>query len=130
MTMSDDQHVVIDDDDDDNSPLWSALAEAALERRRRLQPSRMKGTQKELESWGYVVTRVNDTLLTFVHEGHPVMFWPYTGWHSGKSIKMGRGFENLITQLLSDLFDPESDEPFREPDQVLRRSKTLQDYLT
>jgi hypothetical protein len=125
--MSDDLPIVIDDEEE---PIWVALANAAIEKRRRLQPSRIKGTQEELESWGYVVTRVNDTLLTFVHEGHLVRFWPYTGWHSGKSIKMGRGFENLIKQLLSDLFDPESDEPFREPNQVLLPSKTLQDYLS
>ena len=32
-------------------------------------------------------------------DNEKVKFFPYSGWHTGKSIKDGRGIENLLKQL-------------------------------
>ena len=31
--------------------------------------------------------------------GFKIHFFPYTGWHTGKGIKDGRGLQNLLKQL-------------------------------
>ena len=38
-------------------------------------------------------------MLEFKYKGNTIKFYPYSGWHSGKGIKDGRGFQNLIKQL-------------------------------
>lgn len=39
------------------------------------------------------------TSSSFCAVGHAVMHYPFTGWHTGKSIKDGRGIQNLLKQL-------------------------------
>jgi hypothetical protein len=63
-----------------------------------LQPKRIEGCKAKLESLGFVVTQA-DVSLKFQYRGSTITFWPYSGWHSGKSIKDGRGFNNLLKQL-------------------------------
>jgi len=41
----------------------------------------------------------DSTTLEFMFKGAKVKYFPFTGWASGKSIKDGRGFKNLINQL-------------------------------
>jgi hypothetical protein len=41
----------------------------------------------------------NAVAITFTWKGHPVKLYPYSGWHTGKTIKDGRGIENLLKQL-------------------------------
>jgi len=69
------------------------------EREAELQPIRMKTCKEKLESLGYQVKSDDQTKLTFIHDGAQITFWPYSGWHTGRSIKDGRGFNNLIKQL-------------------------------
>lgn len=69
------------------------------EREERLQPKRMESCKDELEKLGLTVRSDGHTCLEFEHKGHTVKFWPYSGWHTGKSIRDGRGFKNLINQL-------------------------------
>jgi len=69
------------------------------EREKILQPQRITGCKLELEKLGFEVTQSGDTELQFMFNGSLVKFWPYSGWHSGKSIKDGRGFSNLLKQL-------------------------------
>lgn len=69
------------------------------------------GTKKQIESGrlqfaknaicklGIKITFECKTRIEFYHAGHKVMFFPYTGWHSGKSIKDGRGIKNLLRQI-------------------------------
>ncbi len=68
------------------------------EREARLEPKRIEGCKQKLEELGFVVTQ-HHTQLEFMFEGSKVMFWPYSGWHTGKTIKDGRGFENLLRQI-------------------------------
>lgn len=70
-----------------------------IERQKRLEPKRMDSCEYELEAVGYEVTRNGTTELQFEHEGALVRFWPYSGWHTGKTIEDGRGFAHLMEQL-------------------------------
>ena len=69
------------------------------EREARLQPKRVKDCKARLEKLGFEVEQAGDTQLRFVFLESMVCFWPYSGWHSGKSIKDGRGFDKLLRQL-------------------------------
>ena len=69
------------------------------ERELRLQPVRVSATKEILEDMGYIVAQCGEARLEFEHKGHKVLFYPYSGWHSGKSINDGRGFHKLIKQL-------------------------------
>lgn len=69
------------------------------EREAKLQPERMKVAIDSLEKMGYSVEQRGETTLVFTYKGHQVNFFPYSGWHSGKTIKDGRGLKNLLAQL-------------------------------
>jgi hypothetical protein len=69
------------------------------EREQELQPERMSYAKAELEKKGYLITEVGGTELQFIHNGQLVRLFPYSGWHSGKSIKDGRGLKELLKQL-------------------------------
>ena len=69
------------------------------EREERLQPKRVKDCKLKLEELGFEVEQAGDTQLRFMWKNSTISFWPYSGWHSGKSIKDGRGFNNLLKQL-------------------------------
>ena len=69
------------------------------EREERLQPIRIASSKKKLESLGFVITQEDDTKLVFKYKDSPITFFPYSGWHAGKTIKDGRGFGNLLRQL-------------------------------
>lgn len=69
------------------------------EREDQLQPQRMKTCQEKLESLGFMVHSDGNDLLTFTYNGNTIKFWPYSGWHSGKGIQDGRGFNNLLKKI-------------------------------
>jgi len=69
------------------------------EREARLQPQRMDSCKAKLEELGFYVQAFGGDRLEFSFKGHVIKFWPYSGWHSGKTIKDGRGFKNLLDQL-------------------------------
>ena len=70
-----------------------------IERRKQLEPGRMWEAICEIEDEGYQVIEDSDKELSFYFKNHLVRFWPYSGWHSGKSIKDGRGLQNLLKQI-------------------------------
>lgn len=69
------------------------------EREAKIQPIRMRVAIEKLTEMGVYVEQVNETQVTFLFNGHPIHFFPYSGWHTGKSIKDGRGLHNLLKQL-------------------------------
>jgi hypothetical protein len=69
------------------------------EREKILQPQRIASCRIKLEKLGFEVSQSGNTELQFMFNGSLVKFWPYSGWHSGKSIDDGRGFSNLLKQL-------------------------------
>lgn len=69
------------------------------ERVKQLQPERVEYAKEQLKALGIGITFEDETRIEFVHNGEKVSFWPYSGWHSGKSIKDGRGINKLLKQL-------------------------------
>jgi hypothetical protein len=70
------------------------------EREARLQPKRIKFAKDMLTELGFVIVSETDTELRIEHKGAIIKFFPYSGWHSGSTIKDGRGFKRLLHQLL------------------------------
>lgn len=68
------------------------------QREAKLQPERMQTAIDKLTEMGKYVEH-DDKSLWFIHNKEMVTYWPYSGWASGKSIKDGRGLENLLKQL-------------------------------
>jgi len=69
------------------------------ERESKLQPKRYNHAVKELTSRGFLIEILDDTQFRFLFKDEWVNYYPYSGWASGKTIKDGRGFDNLIKQL-------------------------------
>ena len=69
-----------------------------IERQKELEPKRIAYAKEKIERLGYEVTESN-TELRFIYKGNIIKFFPYSGWHSGKEIKDGRGLDNLLKQL-------------------------------
>jgi len=69
------------------------------EREEQLQPQRIKSCKEKLESLGFDVRQTDPTKLEFEYKGSKIQFYPYSGWHSGRTIKDGRGFSDLLRQL-------------------------------
>jgi len=69
-------------------------------RQSELEPIRMASTARKLEEMGFNVTSIGGTRLEFNYKNQRVRFYPYSGWFSGKSVEDGRGFKNLLKQLI------------------------------
>ncbi len=69
------------------------------EREQKLQPERMEYAIREIEKLGYVIEHKDMTKIQFIFKDHYVTLYPYSGWHTGRSIKDGRGIDNLLKQL-------------------------------
>lgn len=70
-----------------------------IERQKKLEPKRMEACKKSLEQLGYEVIEQGGTTLEFMHKGSKIKLFPYSGWHTGKTIVDGRGFDKLLKQL-------------------------------
>ncbi len=68
------------------------------ERETELQPKRMEYACSKIAELGFKYIADN-TKVCFQYKGHQVTFFPYSGWHTGKSIKDGRGLQNLLKQI-------------------------------
>lgn len=69
-----------------------------IERQKELEPKRIAYAKKEIEALGFDVTE-SETELRFIFKGNLIKFFPYSGWHSGKGIKDGRGLDKLLKQI-------------------------------
>ena len=69
------------------------------ERESRLEPDRMEYAREKISGLGFTISFENNKRIEFNHNGDKIVFFPYSGWHTGKSIKDGRGINNLIKQL-------------------------------
>jgi len=73
------------------------------ERQTELEPKRIDYAKKCIKDLGLEITKdisiENKTFFEFMYNGSPVRFFPYSGWHTGKTIKDGRGLQNLLNQL-------------------------------
>lgn len=75
------------------------MARLNIERQKRLEPERIEYAVKKIEELGYEVTHRDCLMIQFTYKGHKVMFYPYSGWATGKTIQDGRELNNLLKQL-------------------------------
>lgn len=75
------------------------MARLNKERQQELEPDRLKYAQNELEKLGIKITYQSKTHIEFDFKEHIVRLYPYSGWHTGKSIVDGRGLQKLINQI-------------------------------
>lgn len=75
------------------------MARQNIELQKKLEPKRIEYAKKELEKLGIEITFKCGTRLDFIWKGEKVEIYPYSGWHTGKSIKDGRGIDKLLKQL-------------------------------
>lgn len=54
---------------------------------------------KNISDAGYPVNVVDKNCISFYFKGSVVIFYPYTGWASGKTITDGRGLNKLLKQI-------------------------------
>lgn len=69
------------------------------QREKQLQPKRIQFAINQLKEAGFDCTS-DDTKVEFLFKGNKITYFPYSGWHTGKSIKDGRGWKNLKKQIL------------------------------
>lgn len=69
------------------------------EKENKLTPIRYQYAKEKIREYGYIIAAWDGVQIRFIYKGETVILWPYTGWHSGKTIKDGRGIENLLKQI-------------------------------
>ena len=70
-----------------------------LNRQQNLEPKRMNFAIDEITKLGYKIVVQTNTMLSFEFKGNIIHYYPYSGWHTGKGIKDGRGWNNLKEQI-------------------------------
>lgn len=75
------------------------MARLDTERQAELEPKRMDYARKMLMNLGLDVEDRGKTTLVFRWKGELITLYPYSGWHSGKTIVDGRGIDKLLKQL-------------------------------
>lgn len=69
-------------------------------RQRALEPKRIDYAIDALKSLGFDKLGImNGNEIRFTYKGSVISLFPFTGWHTGKTIKDGRGINNLLKQL-------------------------------
>ncbi len=75
------------------------MARLDTDRQNEIEPVRMEFAKEKLQELGIEITFENKNELRFEYKGELVRLFPFSGWHSGKSINDGRGIFKLINQL-------------------------------
>ena len=75
-----------------------------------IEPRRIETAINALKELGFEVQIIDRTQINFKFKGEIVKYFPYSGWATGKSIKDGRGFKNLMVQLMPDQENQASDQ--------------------
>jgi len=75
------------------------MARLNTQRQNELEPARYRKAVVELESLGYKVDIYSPKEINFEFKGALIKFFPYSGWHTGKTIKDGRGLWRMLTQV-------------------------------
>lgn len=75
------------------------MARLNIDKQNKLEPVRIDSAIKRIEKLGYVICHRDSNCIQFMFSGKIVTFYPYSGWHTGKTIKDGRGIEKLLKQI-------------------------------
>ena len=69
-------------------------------RETKLNPIRMEFAMNKLCTIpGVDIVKRETMSISFLWKGEVCTLYPYSGWHTGKSITDGRGINNLLNQL-------------------------------
>ena len=80
--------------------IWSDYHEHCRKIRDAKEKDRPVYATNKITELGYACKWVEQSkCLQFDFKGSLVRFFPYTGWFSGKTIKDGRGLNNLLKQM-------------------------------
>lgn len=72
------------------------------ERQEELEPKRMQYAMSKFNELGITaMVSFDGKGINFIWKGQPYWFYPYSGWHTGKSSKDRRGINNLLKQLIT-----------------------------
>jgi hypothetical protein len=69
------------------------------EKQLELEPKRFEFASDTISNLGFDIFDISLSSFSFFFRGEKVTIFPYSGWHTGKSIKDGRGIKNLIKQI-------------------------------
>lgn len=75
------------------------MARLDTERQKALEPKRMEYAKQRITALGLEIVYEDSTRIDFLFNGAKIQFYPYSGWHTGKTVKDGRGIQNLLKQL-------------------------------
>ena len=76
------------------------MARLDKEKQKQLEPKRIEFAKNKIQNLGFEITEETKTSISFIYKNSSIIFYPFSGWHSGKTIKDGRGIEKLIKQLI------------------------------
>jgi hypothetical protein len=76
------------------------MARLDKERQQKLEPLRMNTAVEKITALGLKIEKKTSTFLQFEYKGSLITYFVYSGWASGKTIKDGRGLDNLLNQLV------------------------------
>lgn len=75
------------------------MARLNVEKQKQLEPKRIEFAKTELEKLGLKIIETDSTKIQFEFKSNVITLYPYSGWHTGKGIKDGRGLQNLLKQI-------------------------------
>jgi hypothetical protein len=75
------------------------MARLDKEKQLNLEPKRINFAKSKILELGFKIVFEDKTRVDFIFKNEIVHFYPYSGWHTGKSITDGRGINNLLKQL-------------------------------
>ena len=75
------------------------MARLDKDRENELQPKRMEYSIEQIGKAGYEILYSDKTRVEFEFNGAIVKFFPYSGWHTGKTIVDGRDISKLLKQI-------------------------------
>lgn len=75
------------------------MARLNIERQNELEPKRIDYAKQKIQELGYDIIYETDRYIQFIFKDHKIIFYPYSGWHTGKTITDGRGIKKLLNQI-------------------------------
>jgi hypothetical protein len=75
-----------------------SLGDLMLERSQS-ERGKLHSAVEEISKLGYEIWYLVPNEIRFMFNGYIVKFFPNNGWHSGRSIKDGRGIKHLLDQI-------------------------------
>ena len=76
------------------------MARLNIDRQKRIEPERMSYAFHSLARLGIMAWSKSNIEINFIYKNSLIKFYPYSGWHTGKTVKDGRGLNKLLEQLI------------------------------